>query len=318
MKKIILFGTGNLGKRYLQAILAANGDFRCFCYDISHEAVDSVDTFLASSNIPTERLVKRYDLKEVIEDIDHWSLVIVASTANNRFELVSQIIGRHPEVMIIEKPVAQTIDDFIAIRDACRYTDIPAYTHYTLRFQPFSKTLKKDIDQSMPFEFTSFLPEMGIACVSIHYIDLFLWLSGVKESVMTAYVCDGTYEQKRKGFFDMYGEIVISNGKCTGRFINSKLNGMRSFGIVTEEKTVSVYEDQRFMTVLDKKDKKAPVISEIEYHFASKYMTRIINNFLQGDINSSGELVSLDEAFYSHRVVYEFMEKTGNRELNIT
>lgn len=319
MKKIILFGTGNLGKRYLQAILSVPGDFTCSCYDINPGSVNSVDEFLFKNNVSSARLVRRFSMDEILNDIDRQSLVIVATTAGGRVDLVSRITERGPEALIIEKPVAQTRDEYVKIAGLCKMSGIKAYTHYTLRFQPFCKELKNIMSSDDSFEMTSILPAMGIACVSIHYIDLFLWLFNIKEPRLTGHSFSGTYEQKRTGFYDMYGELIIeSELNGTGRFINSRTNGIRTLDFMLQDKVISVYEDQRLMTVVHKADKKTPEVKEAEYLFASKYLSQIIINYLSGEVNFSGELVSLDEAYVSHNLVYNYMEITGNKNLNIT
>jgi hypothetical protein len=319
MKKIIVIGTGNLGKRYLQAILGNKGEFRCFCYDKNPEALNSVDSFLKNNDVSVSRLTKRISFDQIMNDIDKQSLVIVSSTAQDRMGLVSRITEKIPESMIIEKPVTQNLEDFLTVARLCNEAGIKAYTHYTLRFQPFCKVLKDMIRADQPFEMTSVLPAMGIACVSIHYIDLFFWLFNISTPSLAAFSYLGAYEQKRKGFYDMYGELIIRSEKSgTGRFINTELCGVRALDIMLEDKVISVYEDQRVMTILKKTDNKTIEIREAEYLFASQYLPYVINNYLDGNINLTGELVDLEEAYNSHKIVFDYMERTGNRNLNIT
>jgi len=319
MKKIIVIGTGNLGKRYLQAILSDDGDFKCFCYDQNPDALNSVDLFLKNNNLTLSRLIKRNSPDEIFNDIDDQSLVIVSTTAQDRLKLVLPITREKPESMIIEKPVTQNREDFLTVMRLCKESKIQAYTHYTLRFQPFCKVLKDMVRPDQPFEVTSMLPAMGIACVGIHYIDLFLWLFNISQPLLEAYSYLGKYEQKRKGFYDMYGEVIIrSEKRGTGRFINTEHGGIRTIEIMQEDKVVSVYEDQRVMTILNKKDNKTIETREAEYVYASQYLTRVIKNYLNGNINLTGELVDLEEAYLSHSIVFDYMEKTGNRNLNIT
>lgn len=319
MKKVILFGTGNLGKRYLQAILISSGNLTCHCYDVSRDALDSIDGFLKANQVLTTSLTKHYRSEDILKEIDGQSLVIVASTANGRRALVTDIVRMHPGALIIEKPVTQTDIDYLAIMEECKSMGIPAFTHYTLRFQPFCKELKEMVKEEKNFELISLLPAMGLACVSIHYIDLFLWLFDIKSAGLTAYDLQGIYEQKRKGFYDMYGEITIRvPGKGTGRFINSEVNGIRTLMIGLEDRVISVFEDQRLMTVVERKSKNTISTREAGYQFASHYLTRVIENFIKGDINASEELVTLEEGYLSHRIIFDFMKATGNIDLNIT
>ncbi|MBE0666928.1 MAG: Gfo/Idh/MocA family oxidoreductase, partial [Bacteroidales bacterium] len=168
MKKIILIGTGNLGKRYLQAILNARGEFICHCHDIDREALDGIPEFLRRNNISSMPRM-HYLFSDILGEIDRNSLVIVASTAGGRREMISEIAALQPAAMIIEKPVAQTADDYLHIMNECSTRGIDGYTHYTLRFQPFCAGLKIMVDGEKTFEFILSLPAMGLACVSIHY-----------------------------------------------------------------------------------------------------------------------------------------------------
>ena len=317
MKKIILIGTGNLGKRYLQAIFNARGEFICHCHDIDREALDGIPEFLLRNNI-TARPEIHYRFSDISGEIDRDSLVIIASTAGGRREMISEIATLQPAAMIIEKPVAQTAENYLHILNECRERGIDAFTHYTLRFQPFCTELKSMVADEKAFEFILSLPAMGLACVSIHYIDLFLWLFGLHSAELSAMDYAGIYEQKRRGFYDMYGEAVVRiPGRGTARFINTETEGIRTLIIGLQEKVISVYEDQRLMTVVNRVDKTVTQ-HEFQYRFASQYMTSVIENYLNGDVNASGELVTLEEAFRSHRIIYDYMEKSGNKDLNIT
>jgi len=317
MKKIILIGTGNLGKRYLQAILNARGEFICHCYDIDREALDGVPEFLRRNNISS--LPRMHFLfSDILGEIDRNALVIVASTARGRREMISEIATLQPAAMIIEKPVAQTAENYLHILNECRERGIDAFTHYTLRFQPFCTELKSMVADEKAFEFILSLPAMGLACVSIHYIDLFLWLFGLHSAELSAMDYAGIYEQKRRGFYDMYGEAVVRvPGRGTARFINNETDGIRTIIIGLNNKVISVYEDQRLMTIMNRADKKITQ-HEFQYRYTSQYMTSVVENYLNGDVNSSGELVTLEEALLSHRIIYDFMERSGNKDLNIT
>lgn len=319
MKKIILIGTGNLGKRYLQAILKADRQFSCFCFDISTSAVEEIIPFLSKNGIQLDKLTIMSSFDDILKIINEESLVIIASTANDRLGMLKKITARKPEAFIIEKPVAQTEEDFRQILNNCESRNIPAWVHYTLRFQPFGKTLKTILEGERNYDFFSWLPEMGIACVSIHYIDFFMWLFSIRDFEITDVSCQGVYEQKRKGFYDMYGELTLRTAEGnTGRFINSSVEGIRTMVILLKGKVISVFEDQRITTILNKSDSKIITSIEAQYDFTSNYMKRIMENYIDGNINITGELVSLNEAQKSHQVIYDYMRLTKNKNLNIT
>ncbi|MCP4552305.1 MAG: hypothetical protein GY834_09755 [Bacteroidetes bacterium] len=51
MLKIFLFGTGNIGKRHLQAIANLNIDYKLYCFDIHKGSLDSISGFLMNAKI---------------------------------------------------------------------------------------------------------------------------------------------------------------------------------------------------------------------------------------------------------------------------
>jgi hypothetical protein len=155
-----------------------------------------------------------------------------------------------------------------------------------------------------------------MACNGIHFMDLFLWLSGMRQHVIQGMRFDDIYEQKRSGFWDLYGEINIATGRedtCT--ISNAETNSHQAITLDTEDATLNVYEDYGKMSVIT--EEKAEFRS-LKSLYASEYLVEVIENYVSGDWEAGARLTPLSEAVYSHRILFEFLRYSNCPGLNIT
>lgn len=75
--------------------------------------------------------------------------------------------------------------------------------------QPFYQEIYKAVCGAKEFTFYGNLPKWGIACVGIHQFELLTWLFNMKHYKIIASNLKSIYEQKRKGFYDITGSIVL-------------------------------------------------------------------------------------------------------------
>ena len=83
MTDIVLFGTGNLGKRYIQAISKLE-NVNLFLCDISPASLSSVKDFLLQSNISNLEYQSSNDTNEAFKRINENTIVIAATTSNDQ------------------------------------------------------------------------------------------------------------------------------------------------------------------------------------------------------------------------------------------
>lgn len=319
MKKIHLIGCGNLGRRYLQAIDKINDDIQIIVYDVSIEAIHSTKRFVSENNLNRANFVFTEYFEEFLSTIDSESVVINAATAKGRVNSLLQILMQEPKILFIEKPVTQTQSQFNELMLESKNSATKIFVHYTLRFQPFCKKLKAMIDVKAGFQYISNLPKMGLACVGIHQLDLFKWLYDIESYKMVNSNYFGTYEQKRSGFYDVYGDILLNiepNGYAL--FTNYNIDNVRSLQINSEDGVINVLEDEGVFTIVKKRGNSIVHKEECKVLFASSYLTEIIESFLKNSYEQRTDLVSLSEALFSHKIIFDYFERHSIDDLNIT
>lgn len=316
MNKIVLFGTGNLGKRYIQAIARLNG-ISLYLSDISNEALNSAVGFISANNLEGLKYYLTNSIEDAISVIDKETLVIVASTATKRADLLSRIILRTPKGIICEKPVTQNREDYLKIIELLQKHDVKTYVDFTLRMQPFYQKVKSEILKQSNGVFFANLPRMGLACVGIHQIDLFMWLFNLKSCELRSSTFTEVYEQKRAGFYDIIGSLEISSSGFQGVIINSETENIRSAQIILNESTYNIFEDQRILSKINKVEPELNYSETISYSFVSQYMSDIISDIFSDKIESI-ELPSIESSFPQHKVLFDYLSKHSLINLNFT
>jgi predicted dehydrogenase len=317
-KQILVAGVGSIGKRFLQAIHTAGlgRDVACYCYDTNIAALETIGSFLRGCGLE-DATTKVYDYQDFLDLISDVSLVIVATTARRRVDLLLEIVKRNPRYLIIEKPVTQTEAEYEILLRQCNRLGIAAYVHYHLRFQPYAERLKSLVDVSKPLYYSVTLPGNGMACNGIHFIDFFLWLSSAEQYFIDGMTFRGIYEQKREGFWDLYGDLNIkTNTGGLGRVDNSSISSEHIISVSDGDKIINVYEDRSFMSVIGATEGHS--FAQVDTRFASDYLVDVMRGYMDENWQDGFGLTELEDAFQSHQILFEFMRFAGCPGLNIT
>lgn len=225
-KKIILIsGAGQLGSRYLQGLSGCKYPFRIYVNDISKAAlVNSESLWSETSHRDDHHEVTFHESpKDIPEQLD---LVINATTANNRHQIIANI-SKHSKVSywILEKVLAQSEKFIDEINDAIGYYS-KAWVNTPRRIIPWHQAiLKKHILRS-PIHLKLYGGKWGLACNSLHFLDLLAWLSG--ESLIdidTNNLNDLWIKAKREGSWEIYGSLIAKfSGGSTAELISEDID----------------------------------------------------------------------------------------------
>jgi predicted dehydrogenase len=316
MDRIVLFGTGNLGKRYIQAI-SKTENVELMLFDISDKALRSVPEFIEKNNIKNlkNKLLESFSI--AFSSINDTTIVIVSTTLSNRLELLKSIIEMKPRALICEKPVVQTNSDYLKLLELLQIHKVITYVDFTLRMQPFYRRIKTEIGNPSSGVLISNLPKLGLACVGIHQIDLFFWLFNLQECTLSSSAYEDIYEQKRAGYFDVTGSIELLKNGFKAYISNSSLDNLRTSQIIVGNDVYMVYEDQRVITKVSGSKMNVVESEVIEYAFVSQYMSEIINNILLNhpDIIT---LPNIENSYNQHKVLFDYFENHSIIKLNFT
>ncbi|QPN65838.1 hypothetical protein [Synechococcus sp. CBW1006] len=164
---------------------------------------------------------------QYIEDFPHdIDLAIISTTAEFRPEVVNLISSKfRPRYWILEKVLAQSIDGLKRIKDSVS-GDSQCWVNTHRRAVPWHQNFKQHIFTGSPLTLEVEGGPWGLACNTIHFLDLLSWLSSEELiSLDTSGLSDEWHSAKRKGNWEIFGTIQAIFARGSRAIITSSANG---------------------------------------------------------------------------------------------
>ena len=299
---ISIIGVGQLGSRHLQGLVSSTNKFNIWLVDPSQSSLDLAKSRLEEvDNSFVNAINYCNDINSLPADLD---LAIVATTANHRRNVIEQLLKTvNVNYMVLEKIVFQSLDDFGFAEKLFEESNIDAWVNCPRRLYPYYSELKKQIAESV-INITVTGNNWGLACNSIHFIDLLYYLSndssginfnntGFKNTALTS---------KRTGFYELYG--VFSGTTCSGnaiKLVDDNSQAGSNLEIIIEYNNVKLTIDEVQQEV---KEFKNDIQSEIRFdvRYQSELTGIVVDQILQ---TGQSSLTPLSECGIYHRPMLE-------------
>ena len=206
MKTNLIIGAGQLGSRHLQGLL------KCDTYQQKIFVLDPSTDSLKTAKIRAGEIKHNHE----IEFTTNWEilpkefdLVIIATNADIREEVVTKLLLCYRiKFLILEKVLFQCIDSLQRVADLFNKNHVKAWVNHPRRmFQSYIE-LKKQLSFGHPKNFYVTGGNWGLGCNALHFIDLFVFLSGAQvRSIHTEWIDPTILKSKREGFAEFTGSI---------------------------------------------------------------------------------------------------------------
>lgn len=215
MKNIAIIGAGQIGSRHLQAMVNLEGTAKVQLVDPSEESLKiAKERFFQVCQGDSNRIeLKCYrSIDDLFEPID---LAIVATCSDVRAGVVKELTHKKEvKNLILEKVLFQTAAEYFEIDDLLRKKNISTWVNCWMREKSFYKKLKTqlDLDEKVQMKVEGSLWLMGSS--SIHFIDLFSYLTGCKDfSFIGCHLDKKIMDSKRSGFKEFSGQLIGRNSQ---------------------------------------------------------------------------------------------------------
>jgi hypothetical protein len=212
---------GQLGSRHLQGLISCVYPVDIHLQD---DCIDSLETAVMrwSDVVPSQsdhRVFWHISLKDVPKKID----VAIIATPSDVRPIVVLNIARHCRVKywILEKVLARSNEALAqicsAIGDSRR-----AWVNTPRRSLPWHNEIKAKFIHGCPLHLQVAGGDWGLACNSIHFLDMFAWWTGENFlSLSTDGLASEWFPAKRPGNMEVYGRIVAYfSGGSTAEMIS--------------------------------------------------------------------------------------------------
>lgn len=297
MYKVAIIGSGQLGSRHLQGIKTAN------C-ELSIEVVDSsIESLKVAEKRYSEILGNQYakcirflsSIDELTDDLD---IVIIATSSSPRFSITNELIKKKKvRNIVFEKVLFQNKEYFHKINTLLISNNIKSWVNCPRRMYDFYNTIKEILSNEDKIIFTVSGGEWGLGCNSIHFIDIFSYLTGQTEyTLLNNGLNKKVYSSKRDGYVEFCG--VLSGFTKRGDIFNfiSQENTFTTPLILIESQNMKFFIDESsgFMTsfIENKWD-----IKIIQVPYQSQLTGQVIENILS---NENTKLTTYKESMKLH------------------
>jgi len=204
MKNVLLVGAGNLGRRHLQSLKNSRYPIRIFVVEPFDEARSLAKT--AFDQTASSQPEKAVSFHRALDDIDQKiDIVIDATPATGRLDVFKRALGLGAKDLVLEKVAFNSINDIdqavalIEQNAACAWVNCPR------RLNPFYIQLRRVLEKETIDRFEIVGENFGMACNSIHFIDLFSFLAGRHAYDVTLDEVQSIASSKRSNYIEFFG-----------------------------------------------------------------------------------------------------------------
>lgn len=280
MYNIAIIGAGQLGSRHLQGIKTADLSLNIEVVDSNIQALKIAED--RYNEIEGNQYNKKVSFLSSIEELnDKLDLVIIATSSAPRLSITAELIEKkHVDNLIFEKVLFQNVESFIIVENLLRSSNIQAWVNCPRRIYKYYNEIKRELTNSDKVIFTVSGGDWGLACNSIHFIDILSYLTNqTSYNLLTVGLNKKIYPSKRLGYVEFCGILSGTTGR--GDIINliSQENSSITPLIVIASQNIKFVIDETngFMTSF--KDNRC-VKTKINVPYQSQLTGRMIEDIL--------------------------------------
>ena len=305
MFNVLLVGAGQLGSRYLQGFVKSKVHLNISVVDPDTRSLEAAESrwFEAGGRYCDHKVHWTDSIPEGVKNID---LVLIVTPARGRSALVNQIASRiNVRYWILEKVLAQSVSEVDVITQAT----IPsngAWVNVPRRMMAWHVALREAFISKGPIRAVYLDSLWGLACNSIHFLDLISWFTGEKLSSIDTSGLDPLWlKSKRSGYFEATGKLTAHYSEGTRLELESRSEtGAHSFQLQLADDTVWEI-DEANGTASSSNAAQIDGILELQ----SELSGRLVDGVL---LRGQCDLPTLEESAATHRVFLDAMLKHWN------
>lgn len=224
--QLLLIGAGALGMRHLQSMLeladtaiwVVEPDLAAQQRCVQHLVALSF-SHMSTKNMPAagmstqEQLAKKVQWMTTLPELAmSFDVVVVATNAGPRFSVVQALLERFKvRYLILEKVLFQRLEHYAAMADLLQRTATISYVNCPRRLYPLYQKIQQQLDPAVPLQITISGQNWGLACNSVHFIDLLGWLAQSPPSSIDWTGLQPTiFPSKRAGYQEVAGELLVN------------------------------------------------------------------------------------------------------------
>ncbi len=306
-KKIALIGVGGIGFRHFQGLLKIKKKYEIYLVDKSLEALEKArDESVLEMNNGVHDLFFLQDISKLPKFLN---FVIIATSANNRVKLISDLlkVSTFP-YLIVEKFLFNNSSDYEVASGLINSNDVKVWVNMPRRLFPIYQELHKNSYQNSLRSVLVQGGDWGMCCNSVHFLDLVQFLTGVNDiSIIDSSFDAEIISSKRDGYLELTGSLRCQVGEVSVELQSIK-NSKKQITICLSyvDKTIFIAEQSELYVEIANNEVK---IQKLHLPFQSELTGSLADQILT---SGSCDLVVYEESSLAHiPLLFEFSKYAG-------
>jgi predicted dehydrogenase len=325
MKTLALVGAGNIGSRHLQSLASLGQEWNVV-------VVEPDPKSMATAQLRYEEVVEKGsptpDYCDSLEGLPATlDICILATPASRRLDLVQKILVHSKcRYMVLEKVVFQSSADFVVAEKLFLEHGTDVWVNCPRRLWPVFKELKKSLAGSEKIKCRFVGEKIAMASNTIHFIDLFQFLTGCSEIIVVGVNLSLPFDDNRRpGNLEFLNTLNILTAKGDSFELTSIDTGKPVNSIMSTDVDGLSWSFKQYEFKLETSSQ------ETDWETIEKYVDVPLQSDLTANVvrdlikNGTCELTKLSESRLAHEAMLNaFLDKvelaTGQRpkHCNIT
>ena len=213
MNKILIIGAGQLGSRHLQGALQSALPLNITVVDPSSDSLNIAQQRAEQVSIENAKSTVQYS--QSLPKAESFDVCIIATSAPVRAKVTASLLAENKvRYIIFEKVLFQALHEYTEVAVLLEQHNVIAWVNCPRRLYRSYQKIKELLNQNEVLSMKVSGSGWGMACNSIHFIDLFSYLCNEANLQATENNLDTQLlESKRSGFYELTGKAKFMLGK---------------------------------------------------------------------------------------------------------
>jgi predicted dehydrogenase len=241
MKNAAVIGSGNLGRRHLEALLKLGQPLNVSVTDTAPSSLRLAEEVNCLHNAEKKHSFAICEnLHMLPDDLD---FVVVATNSANRREITETLLKqKNVKHLLLEKVLFQKSDDYDAVDSLLKNSKTKVWVNCNMQTVPIYASVKEQLNKSKEFHFSVMGGQWNLGCSAIHYLSLIAYLCGTSDGFFIdgSRLDDGYINSKREGFIEFGGTLSGNAPGCSSFSITCNNNWYSPIVVTVQNENISV------------------------------------------------------------------------------
>lgn len=297
MYSVVIIGFGNIGKRHFESVSKNKKISKIYIFETNFQ---SVKNYKFNDD---KRIYLKKEISKLNENI---FLTIIATDSLKRYDVTLSFLRKNnTKNIIFEKFLFNYNYQFNYILKKLQKNKIKAYVNCNRRISRDYLWLKKVVGKDI-ISFQVFGHKWGFMSNSIHFIDLFMFLTGEKKLTYQGSQFDKKTFSKRRLFNEIHGSIYLRSGSKILSLVDNSVYMQNKISITTNKKIIEIYENKKLMIIKHLRNNIYTKVKMVDNFLVSDTTIKILNSIIK---YNSTNLVKYKNSIIHHKVFLKGLNK---------